>query len=239
MSFQDRVEAGRRLAERLEKFRADVPVILGLPRGGIPVAAEVARALGAPLDVVVVRKLGVPWQPELGFGAIGEGVTILNRDLIKETDVTPEEVRTVVASEQASLRRRVERYRAGRAPIDLEGRTVILVDDGIATGYTVRAAIEVARRRRAGKIVVAVPVAPPSIIEDLRQLADEVTVLVTDEPFIAVGQFYVEFPQTSDEDVARLLSSLPGPELASAGGKRVHSCEIDLETVRLASSGSV
>jgi len=234
MSFQDRVEAGRRLAERLEKFRADVPVILGLPRGGIPVAAEVARALGAPLDVVVVRKLGVPWQPELGFGAIGEGVTILNRDLIKETDVTPEEVRTVVASEQASMRRRVERYRAGRAPINLEGRTVILVDDGIATGYTVWAAIEVVRRRRAGKIVVAVPVAPPSIIEDLRQLADEVIVLVTDEPFIAVGQFYVEFPQTSDEDVARLLSSLPGPELASPGGERVHACEIDLETVRLA-----
>jgi putative phosphoribosyl transferase len=235
MSFQDRAEAGRRLAERLEEFRADEPVILGLPRGGVPVAAEVARALGAPLDVLVVRKLGVPWHAELGFGAIGEGgITLLNQELIDEIDITPEDVRTVVAAEQASLQRRVERYRAGGAPIDIEGRTVILVDDGIATGYTVRAAIEVARRRGAAKVVVAVPVAPPGMIEDLRQLADEVVVLEAHEPFIAVGQFYVEFLQTSDEDVARLLSSPPDPELAPSGEELVHACEIDLGTVRLA-----
>ncbi len=235
MSFHDRAEAGRRLAGQLERFRADAPVILGLPRGGVPVAAEVARVMRAPLDVMVVRKLGVPWHPELGFGAIGEGgVTLLNRDLIDEADVTPEEIRTVIVAEQESLRRRVERYRVGRAPIDLEGRTVILIDDGVATGYTVRAAIEVVRRRGAGKVVVAVPVAPPGIVDDLRKLADEVIVLETHEPFIAVGQFYVEFPQTSDEDVARLLSTVPGPGSASADGEQVRACDIDVGTVRLA-----
>jgi putative phosphoribosyl transferase len=235
MSFRDRAEAGRRLAERLEEFRDDEPVVLGLPRGGIPVAAEVARALGAPLDVVVVRKLGVPWHAELGFGAVGEGgITLLNQELIDEIDVTPEEVRTVVATERASLQRRVERYRAGRAPIDIEGRTVILIDDGIATGFTVRAAIEVVRRRGAGRVVLAVPVAPPGMVEDLRRLADEVVVIETHEPFVAVGQFYVEFLQTSDEDVARLLASLPGTKPTPVGGDPVVACEIDLGTVRLA-----
>ena len=233
MPFQDRAEAGRRLADRLARFRDDAPVVLGLPRGGVPVAAEVARALGAQLDIVVERKLGVPWHPELGFGAIGEdGVMIINRDLVDDVGVAPDEIRAVVAAERATLRRRVQRYRAGRAPIDLEGRTVILVDDGIATGFTVRAAIEVVRRRGARTIVLAAPVAPPRVVEELRHQVDDVVVLESHEPFVAVGQFYVEFAQITDDDVVELLS--PSSDPASAAGEGSVQCEIGLETVRLA-----
>jgi len=237
MSFRDRVDAGRRLAERLGAFRARSPVILGLPRGGVPVAAEVAQALGAPLDVLIVRKLGVPWHPELGFGAIGEGgIIVLNRDLVRDIGLTPPEIQEVTTVEQAELERRVRRYREGRPAVDLEGRTVVLVDDGIATGFTVRAAVEVARRRGAGRVVVAVPVASPRVVEDLRSLADEVIVLEAQEAFMAVGQFYWDFPQTSDEEVTRLLSSLsraPVP-VSTVGGDPVRACEIELVTARLA-----
>ena len=237
MSFRDRVDAGRRLAERLEAFRAQSPVILGLPRGGVPVAAEVAQALDAPLDVLIVRKLGVPWHPELGFGAIGEGgIIVLNRDLVQDLGLTAPEIQEVTTVEQAELERRVRRYREGRPPVDLEGRTVIVVDDGIATGFTVRAAVEVARRRGAGRVVVAVPVASPRVVEELRSLADEVIVLEAQEALMAVGQFYWDFPQTSDEEVTRLLSSLsraPVP-LSTVGGDPVRACEIELGTARLA-----
>jgi putative phosphoribosyl transferase len=237
MSFRDRVDAGRRLAERLEAFRAQSPVILGLPRGGVPVAAEVAGALDAPLDVLVVRKLGVPWHPELGFGAIGEGgIVVLNRDLVRDVGLTAPEIQEVTTVEEAELERRVRRYREGRPPVDLEGRTVIVVDDGIATGFTVRAAVEVARRRGAGRVVVAVPVASPSVVEELRSLADEVIVLEAQEALMAVGQFYWDFPQTSDEEVTRLLSSLaraPVPR-STVGGDPVRACEIEVGTARLA-----
>jgi putative phosphoribosyl transferase len=237
MSFRDRADAGRRLAERLEAFRAQSPVILGLPRGGVPVAAEVAQALDAPLDVLIVRKLGVPWHPELGFGAIGEGgIIVLNRDLVQDAGLTAPEIEEVTTVEQAELERRVRHYREGRPAVDLEGRTVIVVDDGIATGFTVRAAVEVARRRGAGRVVVAVPVASPRVVEELRSLADEVIVLEAQEAFVAVGQFFWDFPQTSDEEVTRLLSSLsraPVP-LSTVGGDPVRACEIELGTARLA-----
>jgi putative phosphoribosyl transferase len=237
MPFRDRVDAGRQLAERLEPFRAQSPVILGLPRGGVPVAAEVAQALGAPLDVLIVRKLGVPWHPELGFGAIGEGGTVvLNQDLVQEAGLTEPEIEEVTAAERAELERRVRRYREGRPPVELEGRTVIVVDDGIATGFTVRAAVEVARSRRAGRVVVAVPVASPRAVQELRSLADEVIVLEAQEAFMAVGQFYWNFPQTSDEEVTQLLSSLSRAPIPSStvGGDPVRACEIELGTVRLA-----
>jgi len=237
MSFRDRVDAGRRLAMRLEAFRAQSPVILGLPRGGVPVAAEVAQALDAPLDVLIVRKLGVPWHPELGFGAIGEaGIIVLNRDLVQDLGLTAPEIQEVTTVEQAELERRVRRYREGRPPVDFEGRTVIVVDDGIATGFTVRAAVEVARLRGAGRVVVAVPVASPRVVEELRSLADEVIVLEAQEALMAVGQFYWDFPQTSDEEVTRLLSSLSRASvpLSTVGGDPVRACEIELGTARLA-----
>jgi len=210
-TFGDRREAGRRLGERLTAFRAASPVILGLPRGGIPVAAEVARALDAPLDVLVVRKLGVPWHPELGFGAIGEGdVAVLDPEVVSMAGIGPAEMEDVIRSERAELARRVDLYRGDRPPIPVQGRTVIVVDDGIATGGTVRAAIDVVRRRGAGHIVLAVPVAPPSTVQALRPLADEIVVLRSEEPFLAVGQFYEAFEQVTDEEVTRLLSQPAG-----------------------------
>lgn len=233
--FRDRMEAGRRLGERLRQFRASSPVILGLPRGGVSVAAEVARALEAPLDVLVVRKLGVPWHPELGFGAIGEsGVTVVDEEFVAMARIRPSEMEDVIRAEGAELERRVRLYRGDRSPVPLQGRTVIVVDDGIATGVTVRAAIEVLRRRGAGHVVLAVPVAPPRAVEALRSLADEMVVLKWEEAFFAVGQFYDEFPQVTDEEVTRVLSE-PDGELTSLGSAdpSVRSCDIDLGSVSL------
>ncbi len=209
-SFRDRREAGRLLAERVAGLRAESPVVLGLPRGGVPVAAEVARALRAPLDVIVVRKLGVPYQPELGFGAIGEGdVRLLDDDLVRQTGLSSREVEAVARREQDELARRVARYRHGRAPIPIRGRTVVIVDDGLATGGTAAVAVRVARELGARRVVVAVPVAPPETIVRLRAEADDVISLLTPARFVAVGQWYDDFDQTSDEEVARLLEG-PG-----------------------------
>lgn len=206
--FRDRDEAGRSLAERLRRLELGDTVVLGVARGGVVVAAEAARALEAPLDVLVVRKLGVPWHPELGFGALGEdGVVVLNEALIRETALSTGAVDGVVATERAELDRRVDRYRDGRPPVDLRRRTAVVVDDGIATGSTIRAALEVVRRRGAGRIVLAVPAAPPHAVRDLRPEVDDIVVLESSEPFFAVGQFYEAFPQTSDEEVARLLAA--------------------------------
>jgi len=233
--FHDRDEAGRSLGTRLLPFRASSPVILGIPRGGLPVAAEVARALDAPLDVLVVRKLGVPWHPELGFGAIGEGgASVIDADVISMAGLGPSDTQRVIREETAELERRIHLYRGGRAPVPVKGRTVILVDDGIATGGTVRAAIEVVRRRGADRIVVAVPVAPPGTVETLRHVADEVVVLRSEEPFLAVGQFYDEFPQVSDGEVARILAgSEPVVTPGSADDPLDRTVEIDLGPVRL------
>jgi putative phosphoribosyl transferase len=212
--FTDRTEAGRRLAERLQQLhpenegvvvQADL-VVVGLPRGGVPVAAEVADALDAPLDVLVVRKLGVPFRPELGMGAIGEhGVRVVNQAVLHETRTTPEELAEVESRERAELERRVRRYRGGRSPIPLAGRTVVIVDDGIATGSTARAACLVARRQGAARIVLAVPVAPGGWTGLFEDVADELVCLDTPAQFFGIGQFYEDFTQTSDEQVTTCL----------------------------------
>ena len=206
MAFVDRVDAGRRLAARLEYLESENPVVLGLPRGGVPVAFEVARALGAPLDVIVVRKLGVPFQPELGMGAIGEGgVRIVNEDVLRVTRVSREELAVVEERERAELERRVQRLRGGRARVPLEGRTVVVVDDGIATGSTARAACQVARAQGAGRVVLAVPVAPWDWAARVRHDADETIGLHTPEQFYAIGEFYADFSQVSDGEVVEYL----------------------------------
>jgi putative phosphoribosyl transferase len=206
MIFTDRVDAGRRLAARLGHLQDQPVVVLGLPRGGVPVAFEVARALGAPLDVIVVRKLGVPSQPELGMGAIGEeGVRILNDDLVRRAGVTDRQLREVEQRERAELERRALRFRGERPRVPLEGRIAVVVDDGIATGSTARAACQVARAHGAARIVLAVPVAPPRWTADFTHDADELVCLETPDPFFAIGEFYVDFSQTSDEEVVRCL----------------------------------
>lgn len=211
MLFRDRSEAGRRLAERLGYLRRANPVVVGLPRGGVPVAFEVAQALDAPLDVIVVRKLGVPFQPEVGMGAIGEdGVRIVNTDVIRRARVSEQALAAVEACERAELDRRARRFRGGRARVPLAGRTVIIVDDGIATGSTARAACQVAREHGAACLVLAVPVAPCDWSDRLQREADELVSLATPEPFIAVGRFYADFSPTSDDEVVACLERAAG-----------------------------
>jgi putative phosphoribosyl transferase len=216
VQFVDRRDAGRRLATRLAHLAGERPVVVGLPRGGVPVAFEVARALGAPLDVLVVRKLGCPWQPELGVGALGEGdIRLLNRRLMREIGVSETDLSEVVEREQRELEARVARYRGEREPVPVEGRTVIVVDDGLATGFTARAAIEVLRHRGAGRVVLAVPVAPMDAVVDLRGVADEVVCVHTPASFWAIGQFYDDFTQTADDEVTHLLAHDAGPAALS------------------------
>ncbi|MEV7807127.1 phosphoribosyltransferase family protein [Microbispora sp. NPDC088329] len=205
--FVDRRDAGLRLGERLRRLPGmQDAVVLGLPRGGVPVAFQVARALGAPLDVIVVRKLGVPYQPELGFGAIGEGgVRVMNPDVVRLANITGGEMAEVERHERAELERRARRFRGDREPVDLAGRTVIVVDDGIATGGTARAACRVARAHGASRVVLAVPVGAPETIASLRRDADEVVCLDTPDHFYAIGAWYDDFTQASDEDVVECL----------------------------------
>lgn len=206
--FQDRRDAGQQLAARLSHFRDEHPIVLGLPRGGVPVAFEVARALDAPLDVIVVRKLGVPFQPELGMGAIGEdGARVLNDDVVRLARVTPDEIAAVETRERREVERRADLYRKGRSMIPLAGRTVIIVDDGIATGGTARAALQVARAHGARRVVLAVPVAPQESLAEMTALADEVVAVETPTPFYAVGEWYAQFTQTPDGEVIRLLEA--------------------------------
>jgi putative phosphoribosyl transferase len=206
--FADRVDAGRRLAERLLHLQGPLVVVVGLPRGGVPVAAEVGRALGAPVDVIVVRKLGVPGQPELGMGAIGEdGVRVLNAELLREAHITADQLRHVEDRERAELDRRASAFRRDRARVPLHGRTVIVVDDGIATGSTARAACDVARAEGAARVVLAVPVAPRDWEARLAGAADELVAVATPEPFYAIGQFYDDFTQTTDAQVVAALNA--------------------------------
>jgi putative phosphoribosyl transferase len=217
--FRDRAEAGRFLSERLASYagRADV-VVLALPRGGVPVAREVARALGAPLDVFLVRKLGYPGQPELAMGAIASGGTrVLNEQLVRELRLRDELIERVTTQELEELARREVAYRGDRPPLDLADRTVVLVDDGLATGATMRAAIAAVRRRGPRSIVVAVPTAPPHALEELSRDADDVVVVIAPDPFQAVGLWYEDFRELSDDDVRRLLP-LPREEQVDAGG---------------------
>jgi len=212
MPFLDRSDAGRRLANRMLHLRGEDVVVLALPRGGVPVAAEVARALGAPLDVIVVRKLGVPVQPELGMGAIGEGgVRIINPEVVAITHVTDAEIAAVERRERAELDRRARRFRGDRPRTPLTGRTAIIIDDGIATGSTARAACQVARAQGAARVVLAVPVAPPSACSALAADADEVICLETPGHFLAIGEWYQDFSQTSDREVVSLLQRAAAP----------------------------
>jgi putative phosphoribosyl transferase len=206
MVFRDRTDAGRQLAAKLLHLRGESAVVLGLPRGGVPVAFEVARALAAPLDVIVVRKLGVPFQPELGMGAVGEdGVRILNPEVIRSVGVGEDEIAAVEEHEQAEITRRARRYRGGRPRQPLDSRVAVVVDDGIATGSTARAACQIARALGAARVVLAVPVAPAGWQERIGGDADELVAVATPVPFYAIGQFYDDFSQTSDEEVAACL----------------------------------
>ncbi len=206
--FRDRLDAGEALAGRLGEYAGDPSVIvLGLPRGGVPVAYEVARSLGAPLDVFLVRKLGVPGHEELAMGAIASGgVRVLNRSVIDHLAITEEQVEEAAGQEGRVLAHREREYRGDRPPAELSGRTVVLVDDGLATGASMRAAVTAARNQGAGRIVVAVPVAARETCEALESEADEVICAVTPEPFYAVGLWYDDFSQITDEEVRALLA---------------------------------
>ncbi len=207
MPFRNRTEAGRRLAAELGRFKDSGAVVVGLPRGGVPVAAEVAAALDAPLDVLVVRKLGVPSQPELGMGAIGEdGVRVLSPDVISVARATERDIAAVEARERAELERRARLYRGGRRRLALDAKTVIIVDDGIATGGSALAAIGVAKAHGAERVILAVPVAPPETVEALGREADEVVCLETPPAFRAVGVWYDDFSATTDDEVVSLLA---------------------------------
>jgi putative phosphoribosyl transferase len=205
--FDDRVDAGRELAERLKSLRGQDIVVLGLPRGGVPVAFEVAKALQAPLDVLVVRKLGVPFQPELAFGAMGEGgeARVINEAVVRDAGLSRQDIDAVESEQRAQLQRRLDRFRGGRGRISLTGRTAVIVDDGIATGATAKAACQVARAQGASRVVLAVPIGPGDIVERFAGYADEVVCLHTPEFFFAVGQGYRRFAQTSDDEVVALL----------------------------------
>ena len=207
-AFLDRRDAGRRLAERVAALGLEAPIVVALPRGGVPVAFEVARRLGAPLDVVVVRKLGAPGAPEFGVGALGEGgVRLVNAAALAALGITESELEPVVAREQEELRRRLERYRGDRAPISLEGRTVVLVDDGVATGGTAVVGARVLRARGARRIALAVPVGPPELRERVAGVVDEVVQVEAPDDFFAVGQAYERFDQTDDDEVRALLEA--------------------------------
>ncbi|MGO9217853.1 MAG: phosphoribosyltransferase family protein, partial [Streptosporangiaceae bacterium] len=206
MPFLDRADAGRRLAGLLTGERGEDTVVLGLPRGGVPVAYEIARALSAPLDVILVRKVGLPAQPELAMGAIGEdGVRVVNDDVVEAEHVSDQQFGRVEALERAELSRRADRYRTGRPRVPLAGKTAIVVDDGIATGSTARAACQVARAHGAARVVLAVPLAPQASIDALASVADEVICAEAPEPFLAIGQWYRDFEQTGDDEVVALL----------------------------------
>ncbi|MGW3264271.1 phosphoribosyltransferase family protein [Streptomyces sp. NPDC001056] len=206
MYFADRRDAGRQLAARLKHLKASGVVVLGLPRGGVPVAAEVAHVLGAPMDVCLVRKLGVPFQPELGMGAIGEGgVRVINDEVVRANRVPPDALAEVEAREREVLESRARHYRGGREPLALEGRTVLVVDDGVATGSTARAACRIARARGAARVVLAVPVAPHDWAARLGADADDLVCLHTPWHFYAIGQFYADFSQTDDDEVVACL----------------------------------
>ncbi|WP_405584740.1 phosphoribosyltransferase family protein [Streptomyces sp. NBC_01190] len=208
MVYRDRQDAGRRLAGALRTLRDENPLVLALPRGGVPVAEEVARALDAPMDVCLVRKLGVPFRPELAMGAVGEGgARVVNDEVVRATGVSPAELADVEARERAVLEQRAGTYRQGRPPADLAGRTVILVDDGIATGATGRAAAQVARARGAARIVLAAPVAPPGWTDRLLDAADTYVCLSTPPQFTAVGQFYTDFSEVGDAEVIATLAA--------------------------------
>ena len=206
--FRNRVDAGRHLAQAVQAagLGSDRTVVLGLPRGGVPVAAEVGLVLGAPLDVIVVRKLGVPFQPELAMGAIGEdGIRVENEETVGSSAISAPDFEAIEQRERAELNRRALRYREGRPRLDLRGRCAIIVDDGIATGSTARAACRVAHAHGASRIVLAVPVAPAATVSALQDVCDDMLCVAQPHPFYAVGEWYRDFTPTSDAEVNELL----------------------------------
>jgi putative phosphoribosyl transferase len=205
MVFLDRDDAGRRLADLLARYRGKNALVLGIPRGGVPVGAEIAAALGGELDISVARKLGAPNEPELAIGAISSGSWIINEDVVRALRVPEAFIEEEVRRELAEVGRRNKLYRAGRPAPAIHGRTVIVADDGIATGATVRATLESVRREHPDRIVLAVPVAPHQALDDLRSMADEIVCVETPESFASVGQFYRRFPQLEDGDVIAIL----------------------------------
>ena len=238
--FNDRVDAGRQLASRLEFLRGQDVVVLGLPRGGVPVAFEVAKALRAPLDVLLVRKLGVPFRPELAFGAIGEGgVRVINRSVVRDAGLRDEEIAAVETKQWAELQRRSERFRRAHRRISLTGRIAVIIDDGIATGATAQAACQVARAQGAGRVVLAIPIGATDTAKQFAEYADDVVCLQTPVPYFAVGQGYRHFAQTSDNEVVKLLSRAHGAfcAVASAEDPSVRDEEIRVTAGRVSLAG--
>jgi putative phosphoribosyl transferase len=222
MIYKNRTDAGRRLARELSRYAAEDPIILALPRGGVTVAAEIAEALDAPLDLIFVRKIGVPYQRELAMGAVVDGGhphVIRNEDIIAYAGVSEETFQKVCEEELAEIDRRRARYVAGRPRADVRDRTVIVVDDGIATGATTRAALEAVREKRPRKLVLAVPVAPSATLDELKDAADETVCLQAHEPFYAIGLYYEDFEQVSDAEVLKILSMVRAPEPPGAREK--------------------
>jgi putative phosphoribosyl transferase len=229
--FTDRRAAGRELGDRLSSLALDSPVVLGLARGGVPVAYEVAQRLGAALDALVVRKIGAPGNPELGIGAIAEGgVRVLDRDAVRALLVSTEELEAAIAHATAEVEARVQRYRGGRPPLDVAGRTAIVVDDGLATGGTARAALRAVRARGPSRLVLAVPVGAPETVHMLRDEADLVVCLLQPELLLAVGLWYQHFEQTSDAEIATLLDGEPAdpPATATRHGRAVRIPSVEI-----------
>jgi len=219
MTFVDREDAGRRLAGLLGYLRGQPVVVLGLPRGGVPVAAQVATRLGVPLDVIIVRKVGVPFQPELAMGAVGEdGAAVTSRDVMAMAGVTDKELATLQSRERAEVAARADRYRAVRPRVDLDGKVAVVVDDGIATGATARAACQIARAHGAAQVVVAVPVAPPGWQERIGSGADDFACVLEPPSFYAIGQFYEDFSQTSEDEVIACLRGTATPTRSGGDG---------------------
>lgn len=220
MIFQDRTDAGRRLAKALSGYKGRNAVILALPRGGVPVAAEVAAALRAPLDLILVRKIGVPAQPELAMGAVVDGsapIVVRNEEVIELSGTTADEFRAACASELEEIERRRQLYIGARARAEIAGQVVIVIDDGIATGATTRAALQAIRNRKPKELVLAVPVAPSDTIAKLRGEVDALICLETPELFGAIGYFYRDFQQVSDQEVVAILKRFPVTRPASIG----------------------
>ncbi len=207
--FADRNDAGRRLAEELLPLAEENPVVVALPRGGVPVAGEIAAALGAPLEILAVRKLGAPGNPEYGVGAVAEdGSRVIDPEAIRQLGIEPERLDAIIAAETSELVRRVAAYRGDRPPLELTGRTVIVVDDGVATGVTDTAALRAVRRQEPERLVLAIPVCPPDSIEFLQAESDDVICLSTPARFFGVGQQYRDFSQVSDQQVVSILEEL-------------------------------
>jgi predicted phosphoribosyltransferase len=218
MSFRNRLDAGRRLAKALAHYRDQHPIVLALPRGGVPVAAEVASALDAPLDLALVRKIGVPFQPELAMGAVVDGpdpLVVRNEDVIRLTGTSEAEFAEIRDRELAEIQRRRARYLGGRPHPDLEGQVVIVIDDGVATGATTRAALRASRRRNPKRLILAVPVAPTDTLRELRGEVDEIVCLEDYESFMAIGVYYADFRQVTDEEVTEILARFPADRAKS------------------------